>query len=178
MAGIAALIGIGYLLYKNWDTVMNFLRNLLSSLANLCSNIFSNLFSLFKKFSPLSWIAKGINALIKWLLGVDLMEAGSNLINGLWEGIKSKWGDLYNGFGNMMNKLTSWIPGFGGKKSKFNVSIDKTSTQTIKTFTDETNTRAKKMLDTAVVTNTPLKNARVVLIQVSLKQDKCRQQIK
>ncbi|WP_375647983.1 phage tail tape measure protein [Bartonella sp. AA56HLJMS] len=155
MAGIAALIGIGYLLYKNWDTVMNFLRNLLSSLANLCSNIFSNLFSLFKKFSPLSWIAKGINALIKWLLGVDLMEAGSNLINGLWEGIKSKWGDLYNGFGNMMNKLTSWIPGFGGKKSKFNVSIDKTSTQTIKTFTDETNTRAKKMLDTAVVTNTP-----------------------
>ncbi|WP_375630018.1 MULTISPECIES: phage tail tape measure protein [unclassified Bartonella] len=155
MAGIAALIGIGYLLYKNWDTVMNFLRNLLSSLANLCSNIFSNLFSLFKKFSPLSWIAKGINALIKWLLGVDLMEAGSNLINGLWEGIKSKWGDLYNGFGNMMKKLTSWMPNWVKEKLGFNVSIDKTSTQTIKTFTEETNTQAKRMLDTVVVTNTP-----------------------
>ncbi|WP_375637135.1 phage tail tape measure protein [Bartonella sp. AP152HLJHH] len=155
IGGIAALVAAGYLLYKHWDTVISFISKLWDSFYSLCSNVFNNLFSLFKKFSPLSWIAKGINALIKWLLGVDLMEAGSNLINGLWEGIKSKWGDLYNGFGNMMNKLTSWIPGFGGKKSKFNVSIDKTSTQTIKTFTDETNTRAKKMLDTAVVTNTP-----------------------
>ncbi len=41
------------------------------------------------------------------------------------------------------------------KKLGFNVSINKTSTQTIKTFTDETNARAKKMLDTVVVTNTP-----------------------
>ncbi|WP_375615278.1 phage tail tape measure protein [Bartonella sp. AC10YNML] len=155
MAGIAALIGIGYLLYKNWDTVMNFLRNLLSSLANLCSNVFNNLLTLFKNFSPLSWIATKINELIKWLLGVDLMEVGSNLINGLWEGIKSKWNALYNGFGNMMNKLTSWMPNWVKEKLGFNVSIDKTSTQTIKTFTDETKTRAKRMLDTAVVTNTP-----------------------
>ncbi|SSZ38889.1 Uncharacterised protein [Bartonella grahamii] len=41
------------------------------------------------------------------------------------------------------------------KKLGFNVSINKTSTQTIKTLTDETNARAKRMLDTVVVTNTP-----------------------
>ncbi|WP_375672201.1 MULTISPECIES: phage tail protein [unclassified Bartonella] len=153
--GIAALVGVGYLLYKNWDTVVSFISNLWNSFASLCSNVFNNLLTLFKNFSPLSWISKKINELIEWLFGVDLMEIGSNLINGLWEGIKSKWDDLYNGFGNMMKKLTSWMPNWVKEKLGFNVSIDKTSTQTIKTFTEETNARAKKMVDTVVVTNTP-----------------------
>ncbi|WP_396584240.1 phage tail tape measure protein [Bartonella grahamii] len=155
IGGITVLIATGYLLYKNWNTVISFLGKLWNSFYSLCSNIFNNLFTLFKNFSPLYWIAKGINELIKWLLGVDLMEAGANLIGSLWDGIKSKWDDLYNGFGNMMKKLTSWMPNWVKEKLGFNVSINKTSTQTIKTFTEETNARAKKMLDTVVVTNTP-----------------------
>ncbi len=134
---------------------MSFISNLWNSFANLCSNIFSNLFTLFKNFSPFSWIAKKINALIEWLFGVDLMEAGSNLIGSLWEGIKSQWNALSDWFSNQINQLTSWMPNWMKKKLGFNVSINKTSTQTIKTFTDETNARAKKMLDTVVVTNTP-----------------------
>ncbi|WP_375653043.1 phage tail tape measure protein [Bartonella sp. MR110HLJHH] len=153
--GIAALVGVGYLLYKNWDTVVSFISNLWNSFASLCSNVFNNLLTLFKNFSPLSWISKKINALIEWLFSIDLMEAGSNLINGLWEGIKSQWNALSDWFGGMISKLTSWMPNWMKKKLGFNVSINKTSTQTIKTFTNETNARAKKMLDTVVVTNTP-----------------------
>lgn len=155
MAGIAALVGAGYLLYKNWDTVMNFLRNLWNSLANLCSNVFNNLFTLFKKFSPLSWIAQKINALIEWLFGVNLMDAGAHLIGGLWDGIKSKWNALFDWFSNQINKLTSWMPNWMREKLGFSATIDKTSTQTIKTFTDETNARAKRMLETATVSNAP-----------------------
>ncbi|WP_375643634.1 MULTISPECIES: phage tail protein [unclassified Bartonella] len=155
IGGITVLIATGYLLYKNWNTVISFLGKLWNSFYSLCSNIFNNLFTLFKNFSPLSWIAKGINELIKWLLGVDLMEAGSNLINGLWDGIKSQWNALSDWFSNQINQLTSWMPNWMKEKLGFNVSINKTSTQTIKTFTDETNARAKKMLDTVVVTNTP-----------------------
>ncbi|MCL6230200.1 phage tail tape measure protein [Bartonella bilalgolemii] len=155
LGGITALVATGYLLYKNWDTVISFISKLLDSFASLCSNVFDQLFTLFKNFSPLTWIAKEINELIKWLLGVDLMEAGANLINGLWEGIKRKWDDLYNEFGNMMNGLTSWMPNWMKEKLGFNVSINKTSTQTIKTFTDETNARAKRMLDTAMVPYSP-----------------------
>ncbi|EJF78154.1 hypothetical protein ME7_00145 [Bartonella birtlesii LL-WM9] len=155
MAGIAALVGVGYLLYKHWDTVVNFISNLWNSFYSLCCNIFSNLFTLFKNFSPLSWIATKINALIEWLFGIDLMEAGSNLIGSLWDGIKSQWNALSEWFSGMISKLTSWMPNWMKKKLGFNVSINKTSTQTIKTFTDETNARAKKMLDTVVVTNTP-----------------------
>ncbi|WP_375671134.1 phage tail tape measure protein [Bartonella sp. CL434QHHD] len=155
IGGIAALVAAGYLLYKHWDTVISFISKLWDSFYSLCSNVFNNLLTFFKNFSPLTWISKKINELIEWLFGVDLMEIGSNLINGLWEGIKSKWDDLYNGFGNMMKKLTSWMPNWVKEKLGFNVSIDKTSTQTIKTFTEETNTQAKRMLDTAVVTNTP-----------------------
>ncbi len=144
IGGIAALVAAGYLLYKHWDTVISFISKLWDSFYSLCSNVFNNLLTFFKNFSPLTWISKKINELIEWLFGVDLMEIGSNLINGLWEGIKSKWDDLYNGFGNMMKKLTSWMPNWVKEKLGFNVSIDKTSTQTIKTFTEETNARAKK----------------------------------
>ncbi|WP_375613902.1 phage tail tape measure protein [Bartonella sp. AP153HLJHH] len=153
--GIAALVAAGYLLYKHWDTVISFISKLWDSFYSLCSNVFNNLLTLFKNFSPLSWISKKINALIEWLFGINLMEAGSNLINGLWEGIKSQWNALSDWFGGMISKLTSWMPNWMKKKLGFNVSINKTSTQTIKTFTNETNARAKKMLDTVVVTNTP-----------------------
>ncbi len=153
--GIAALVGVGYLLYKNWDTVVSFISNLWNSFASLCCNVFNNLLTLFKNFSPLSWISKKINELIEWLFGIDLMEVGSNLINGLWDGIKSKWNALSDWLSGMISKLTSWMPNWMKEKLGFNVSINKTSTLTIKTFTNETNARAKKMLDTAVVTNTP-----------------------
>ncbi|PIT68540.1 phage tail protein [Bartonella tribocorum] len=156
MAGIAALIGIGYLLYKNWDTVISFISKLWDSFASLCSNVFNNLLALFKNFSPLSWISKKINELIEWLFGVDLMEAGSNLIGGLWDGIKSKWNALSDWLSGMMHKLTSWMPNWMKEKLGFNVSINKTSTETIKTFTNQTKAPVKRMLDTAVVTNTPL----------------------
>ncbi|WP_273719100.1 MULTISPECIES: phage tail protein [Bartonella] len=155
IGGIAALVAAGYLLYKNWDTVISFISKLWDSFASLCSNVFNNLLALFKNFSPLSWISKKINELIEWLFGVDLMEVGSNLINGLWDGIKSKWNALSDWLSGMMHKLTNWMPNWMKEKLGFNVSINKTSTETIKTFTEETNTRAKKMLDTAVVTNTP-----------------------
>ncbi|MDD9331016.1 MAG: phage tail protein, partial [Bartonella sp.] len=145
IGGITVLIATGYLLYKNWNTVISFLGKLWDSFYSLCSSVFSKLFTLFKKFSPLSWIAKGINELIKWLFGVNLMEAGANLINGLWEGIKSQWNALSEWFSGMISKLTSWMPNWMKKKLGFNVSINKTSTETIKTFTDETNARAKRM---------------------------------
>ncbi|WP_375696728.1 phage tail protein [Bartonella sp. AC70YNML] len=90
MAGIAALVAAGYLLYKHWDTVISFISKLWDSFYSLCSNVFNNLLTFFKNFSPLSWISKKINELIEWLFGVDLMEVGSNLINGLWEGIKKQ----------------------------------------------------------------------------------------
>ncbi|VEJ45804.1 phage tail protein [Bartonella vinsonii] len=155
IGGIAALVGAGYLLYKNWDTVVNFISKLWDSFASLCSNVFGKLFTLFKNFSPLAWIAKKINALIEWLFGVDLMEAGAHLIGSLWDGIKSQWNALSEWFSGMISKLTSWMPNWMKKKLGFNVSINKTSTETIKTFTDETNARAKRMLDTVAVTNTP-----------------------
>ncbi|WP_375654659.1 phage tail tape measure protein [Bartonella sp. CL46QHWL] len=153
--GIAALVGVGYLLYKNWDTVVSFISNLWNSFASLCSNVFNNLLTLFKNFSPLSWISKKINALIEWLFGVNLMEAGINLINGLWEGIKNQWSALSEWFSGMISTLTSWMPNWMKEQLGFNVSINKTSTQTLKTFTDETNARAKRMVDTAIVPNAP-----------------------
>ncbi len=165
MAGIAALIGIGYLLYKNWDTVMNFLRNLWNSFANLCSTVFNKLFSLFKKFSPLSWIAKKINALIEWLFGVNLMDAGAHLIGGLWDGIKSKWNALSDWFSGMINTLTSWMPNWMKEKLGFSATINKTSTQTIKTLQMKHKPLAKEFLIQPLSPMLHLEKVRAVLIK-------------
>ncbi len=52
------------------------------------------------------------------------------------------------------------------EKLGFNVSINKTSTQTLKTFTEETNARAKRMLDTVIVPYAlHLEKVKVILIQ-------------
>ncbi|WP_332060844.1 phage tail protein [Bartonella sp. CB74] len=155
LGGIALLVGAGYLLYKNWDTVTSYLSKLWDSFVALCSDVFDNLFTFFKDFSPLYWIATKINSLIDWLFGVNLMDAGANLISGLWEGMKSAWQTMYNWLSGAIKKLTSWMPSWMKEKLGFSATIDKSSTETIKSLTEETSTRAKRITDATVVTNTP-----------------------
>jgi hypothetical protein len=40
-------------------------------------------------FNPLLIIAKATNAVIEYLFGVNLFDAGANILSGLWEGMKS-----------------------------------------------------------------------------------------
>ncbi|WP_455481300.1 phage tail protein [Bartonella sp. B12(2025)] len=167
IGGIALLVGAGYLLYKNWDTVTSYLSKLWDSFAALCSDVFDNLFTLFKNFSPLYWIAKKINSLIDWLFGVNLMDSGANLIEGLWDGMKSVWQMMSDWLGGAVKKLTSWMPSWMQQKLGFSATINKNSTETIKNLTEETSTRAKKIADAAVVTNSTPKQRTSNLIDAT-----------
>ncbi|WP_455480078.1 phage tail protein [Bartonella sp. B23] len=157
IGGIALLIGAGYLLYKNWDTVTSYLSKLWDSFAALCGNVFGNLFALFKNFSPLCWIAEKIDSLIDWLLGVNLVDAGANLIGGLFDGMKSAWQTVSDWLSSAVKKLMSWMPSWMQKKLGFSTVINKNSTETIKNLTEKTGAHATKIVDAAVVTNTPLR---------------------
>ncbi|WP_332060671.1 hypothetical protein [Bartonella sp. CB74] len=47
------------------------------------------------------------------------------------------------------------MPSWMKEKLEFSATIDKSSTETIKNLTEETSTRAKRITDATVVTNTP-----------------------
>jgi hypothetical protein len=40
-------------------------------------------------FNPVTWIAKGIDAIGQYLFGVSFLDAGAKMVNTIWEGIKS-----------------------------------------------------------------------------------------
>ncbi|WP_208442426.1 phage tail protein, partial [Bartonella raoultii] len=155
LAGIAALVGAGYLLYKNWDTVVNYIKSMWNSVCNFFNNTFDNLVTIFKEFSPLYWIAQKIGELVDWLSTVNLTEIGTNLMNGLWEGLKSAWTSVANWFNGIIDTLTGLIPGWGKKKLELNATISHTSTQSLQPFTTQTNARTKRIINTIAVTNLP-----------------------
>lgn len=88
IAGIAALIAIGYVLVKNWDTVKD----------------------VFMNFTPLGWIMKGITAAWDWLKSLNWSEIGANLLNTLVSGIKSVAMAPVNAVKDVLDKVRDFLP--------------------------------------------------------------------
>lgn len=89
IAGIAALVGVGWLLYKNWDLVKNKVSELWKKLDN---NPLGRLIKWFLKFStPIGWIVRSVIYLYK---NFDTLKAKAIE---LWEGLKANTLDLVTG---------------------------------------------------------------------------------
>ena len=114
IAAIAAVIAIGVLLYKNWDTIKEKATSIWDGIANFFKNIWDKLTGIFKdnweKILLILFPAVGLPVLIakNWGAIVEVVkglwdkiknvfsgiwdtakEWGLNLVKGLWEGIKS-----------------------------------------------------------------------------------------
>jgi phage-related minor tail protein len=81
IAGIAALIAIGVLLYKNWDTIMKKGGEFVKGIKNK--------FNEFKK--------------------IDLLEVGENIVDGLIKGISSMGGKVKDKVVEMAQSLPDWM---------------------------------------------------------------------
>jgi tape measure domain-containing protein len=118
----AALAGAAYLIYRNWEPISNFFKGIWSKVANIFNEIISEIttafktgfldgmLKLFELFTPQIWVAKGVNALIKYLFDIDLAKAGRNWIGGFESGIKGKWADLVAWLANAVTGLMDWMP--------------------------------------------------------------------
>ena len=127
---IGALIAIGILLYKNWDTVKNFLVNcwntIVSSitsgvnsakekLSNFCNGVrevFSNIVNAIKEkvISIKNTVVNGFNAAIDFIKGLPskAITWGTDFMNGLVKGIKAG-----------VSKVTNAVKGVGEKIKSF-----------------------------------------------------------
>lgn len=101
---IAAVIAIGVLLYKNWDTVKAFMIKIFKSIVDTAVNVFNSLVEFFKKWGPL------ILAVITGPLGLLVFAIIKN-----WNNIKSVTLSVFNGIktiaSNIWNGIKSTISG-------------------------------------------------------------------
>lgn len=140
IAVVAGLIAIGLILWTYWDEIKEFMVNAwnaiaegasrmkeaitekLTQLKTAMSKIFTQIWEGIKAVF-LSFLKGGIPGLIndfilKPFFGIDLLQIGKDIINGLWNGIKSMGANLVKNIGNFVNdKLVQPFKDFLGIKS-------------------------------------------------------------
>lgn len=119
IAAIAGLVTAGYFLYKNWDKVVKFIKDMWKGIKNFFSNIFSNITGLFdtgfiksildllKKFNPVTLVMNAIDGIFNYFKGISLIDEGSKLIKSFGDGIVKTWNSIKNA---IIDLFTGWIP--------------------------------------------------------------------
>lgn len=73
IAGVAALAGAAFILYKNWDKILGWWNKKWDGVRQAFSDgIVNGLFKLVKEFNPFTLLMESGNALVKYLTGIDL----------------------------------------------------------------------------------------------------------
>ena len=134
IAAIAGLVTAGYFLYKNWDKVVKFIKDMWKGIKNFFSNIFSNITGLFdtgfiksildllKKFNPVTLVMNAIDGIFNYFKGISLIDEGSKLIKSFGDGIVKTWNSIKNA---IIDLFTGWIPNWmkSGMK-KVGIDVD------------------------------------------------------
>ncbi|EDY85360.1 phage tail tape measure protein, core region [gamma proteobacterium HTCC5015] len=115
---VTAIVLGAYLIYKHWDAIKSYFKNLWAELTADVRGVvsafndhwvkgFGAIATFLTNWSPLGFLYKGIAKLLSYF-GIDLPEKftefGANILQGLWQGFK-----------NMMPELASNIEGLAGK---------------------------------------------------------------
>ena len=132
IAAIAALVAAGYLLYKNWDKITKFIKNMWTGVKKYFSETFSSItksfddgfingiLNLLKNFNPVTLVTRAVDAIFKYFTGISLVDEGSKLIKSFGDGIVNTWQLIKK---SVINTFTGWMPGW--LKNGFrNVGVD------------------------------------------------------
>lgn len=124
IAAIAALIAIGVLLYKNWDTVKEFavniwngIKDFLQSVMEAISSFFTSIWEGISSFFQGIWngIVSFVTAYINAVMTVisTVLGAISSVWSSIWEGISNFFQGIWNGIVSFLtgiwNTITSTI---------------------------------------------------------------------
>jgi len=87
IAAIAAVIAIGVLLWKNWDTVKE------------------------KAGELWSWITDKFEDMANFIENIDWKQIGKDMMNAIWDGLKDIWNSLWNWVSDIGKKISDAILG-------------------------------------------------------------------
>lgn len=115
---VAGVIAAGYLLYRNWDTVKQWITGVLSALSNGFSVAFDMWRAILMTF--LNFVASvfvgGWNASWNGLLSVVgyVAEGTRSIFGGVLESVRSMFNGVIDSINGIQITIPAWVPGFGG----------------------------------------------------------------
>lgn len=115
---VAGVIAAGYLLYRNWDTVKQWITDVLSALSNGFSAAFGMWRAILMTF--LNFVASvfvgGWNAAWNGLLSVVsyVAEGTRSIFGGVLESVRSMFNGVIDSINGIQITIPAWVPGFGG----------------------------------------------------------------
>ncbi|HJA46010.1 MAG TPA: phage tail tape measure protein [Candidatus Phascolarctobacterium stercoravium] len=115
---VAGVIAAGYLLYRNWDTVKQWITGVLSALSNGFSAAFDMWRAILMTF--LNFVASvfvgGWNATWNGLLSVVgyVAEGTRSIFGGVLESVRSMFNGVIDSINGIQITIPAWVPGFGG----------------------------------------------------------------
>lgn len=115
---VAGVIAAGYLLYRNWDAVKQWIAGVLSALSNGFSAAFGMWRAILMTF--LNFVASvfvgGWNAAWNGLLSVVsyVAEGTRSIFGGVLESVRSMFNGVIDSINGIQITIPAWVPGFGG----------------------------------------------------------------
>lgn len=115
---VAGVIAAGYLFYRNWDTVKQWITGVLSALSNGFSAAFGMWRAILMTF--LNFVASvfvgGWNAAWNGLLSVVgyVAEGTRSIFGGVLESVRSMFNGVIDSINGIQITIPAWVPGFGG----------------------------------------------------------------
>ncbi len=106
LLGMTAIIGVGYLLYKNWDRIVKWL----SSALNWLKENWKKLAHTILFMNPFTAVIITINNFVRKVFGINLFEAGKKIITTFTEGIKSVASKPVEAMKSIVQKIRNFLP--------------------------------------------------------------------
>ncbi|MCB5201730.1 hypothetical protein LH464_04455 [Neorhizobium sp. T786] len=113
LGGLALVAGAVYVIYQQWDEFAAYWSSLWDRVkAGFQQGFIHGVIALLKEFNPVTHIVRGINAMIEYFTGVDLIEHGSAMIQTLATGIESGWAAIMEWLRARGQAIAETVSGF------------------------------------------------------------------
>lgn len=137
IAIITTLITIGIALYKNWDTILGYAKSIWGAIADFFSTTVVGIFN-----TVMNWfgetlsgvvgymkdigtsISDGWDSAVSYLEGIDLIQIGKDIVNGLVNGISNGFGKVKKKVKELADLIPDWAKEFLGIHSPSRVMIE------------------------------------------------------
>lgn len=117
---IAAIAIAAFLIYTYWEPISAFFVGLWNDVKMAFDQGFMNgIIKVLQYLNPVYWVAKAFNALYEYFFGINLFDAGANIVQTIADGIMSKVSAVTTAIGNVTKAARAYLPFSPAKEGAF-----------------------------------------------------------